>query len=143
MGGFLLSEKYRLEVHWDRADYGNEGVCYLRNAYFCGPVLRIAEKINSNDNINLDFYKQYIILTRNVYVANLSWGIAESSKDRVIIKDAKITHDTELNRVPKLKDSDYLVIDTSGHENEGHAYNFVYPTYVIDCDSNLYDFSKK
>jgi hypothetical protein len=143
MGSFLLSEKYKLEIHWEKTNYENDGICNLENAYFSGPVLSIAEKIKPNDNINLDFYKQYIVLTKNVYVANLSWGDVINGDNKVVLKTAKITHDTELNRVPKLKNTDYLVVDTSGHENEGHAYNFVYPTYVINIDSNLYDFNKK
>ena len=143
MEKFLLSERYRLEVHWDDTVYDKEGECRLVGAYFTGPVLSNAEKINDNDFILLDFYNQYIVLTKGIYVAKLLWDsvtYTESSK-KVLLLGAKIIHDTELNRVPKLKASDFLVINTSDHEAEVHAFNPVYKTYVINEANDLYNFN--
>lgn len=137
----LLGEKYRLELHWKKAIYENSGVCKLIDAYFFGPALQIAEKINENDSINIDFYKQYIIFVKNIYVVKLSWQEVAYNKDGTVsLKDAKLTHYSELNRVPRLKDSDYLVIDTQNHEAAVHHLNLVYVSYVVNENGVLYKF---
>lgn len=136
-----LGEKYRLELHWEKANYDREGLCKLPGAYFSGPALQMAAKINSNDSINLDFYKQYLILVDNVYVAKLSWKeVVYNKNNTVTLKEAIISHDTELNRVPKLKDSDYIVIDTEKHEEETHNFYMSYDCFVIKEDGSLYNF---
>lgn len=144
MGRFLLAERYRLELHWDKVIYDNPGECKFVNARFKGPALQDAARLQENDHIMLDFFSQYIIFVKNVYVGKFSWGGVEYNADRSItLKDAKLTHDTELNKVPKLNDTDYLVIDTSGHEEAMHQYNLLYKTYVIDNNSELYNFKEK
>jgi hypothetical protein len=45
-----------------------------------------------------------------------------------------------LNRVPKLASTDYLIIDTRGHDVENHHFNLVYKTYVVNEDTQLYKF---
>ena len=141
MEKFMLSERYKLEIHWKKAIYEQEGICKLEECYFSGPALKMAAKINNNDNINLDFYKQYVILVRNVYVAKLSWGEVIYNKDNTIsLKDAKMTHSTELNRVPKLKNTDYIVVDTQKHEAAIHHLHLVYESFVVDENGELYKF---
>lgn len=141
MAKFTFGERYRLEIRWDGVTYERPGICKLINAYFTGPVLKEALRINDNDHIMLDFYNQYAIFVRNVYVGKLSWSeVVYNGDGTITIKDAKITHDTELNRVPQLRDSDYLVIDTSNHEIEKHPFNLLYTTYVVNAAGELYDF---
>lgn len=141
MDKFFLSERFRLELKWKSAIYNADGICNLKGAYFCGPALSDAERINSNDYILIDFYRQYMIIVDNVYVAKFSWGEVVYNNDGTIsLNDAVISHDTELNKVPKLKDNDYLVIDTENHEDEKHAYNLVYRTYVVNETTSLYKF---
>jgi hypothetical protein len=138
-----LGERYKLELHWEKAIYETKGICKLENATFSGPALSDAEEVQPNDNILLDFYSQYIVLVKNVYVAKLSWGAVKYNKGNTIsLMDAKITHDTELNRVPKLKDNDYLVIDTSDHEIAIHMFHLTYKTYVVDDSGEQYNFRK-
>jgi len=108
----FLGERYKLELHWEKVKYEQDGMCKLIGAYFSGPVLSNAEKINDNDNIKLDFFTQYLVFVKNVYVGDLSWGEVTYKDKKVILKDAIITHDKELNKVPKLRDTDYLVIIT-------------------------------
>jgi len=137
----LLGEKYKLEIHWNKALYENEGLCKLQDAYFSGPALSMAQKINSNDHINIDFFKQYFIVIKNVYVAKLEWGEVVYNKDgTVTLKDAVISHSTELNKVPKLGHTDYLVIDTEQHEEATHAFHLVYESFVVNEDGILYQF---
>lgn len=137
---FKISEKYTLKLSWDKAIYDTPGVCSFVGAKFSGPVLSIANKINSNEFINLDFYKQYLIFVKNIYIGKFSWGEVEYKDNYVSLKNAKVTHDTELNKVPKLRDRDYILIDTSNHEETKHAYNLVYTSYVLNEEGVLYDF---
>ncbi len=141
MSRFLLSERYRLELHWKKAVYEKEGVCCLDGAYFSGPVLKTAEKINSDDSINLDFYKQYLVFVKNVYIAVMGWEeVVYNGDGTVTLNDAVIIHGTELNRVPKFKDSDYIVIDTQKHEASTHHMHMVYESFVVDENDDLYRF---
>jgi hypothetical protein len=139
---FSLSEKYRLELHWEKAVYEQEGICKLVDAYFIGPALSIAEKINDNDFLFVDFYKQYYIIVENVYVAKLSWGEVSYNEDGSIVKlkDAYLTHNTELNKVPTFKDTDHIIIDTSDHEMAIHSFNLFYTSYVVNENGILYRF---
>jgi hypothetical protein len=127
----FLGERYKLELHWEKVKYEQDGMCKLIGAYFSGPALSNAEKIIDNDSIKLDFFTQYLVFVKNVYIGDLFWNEVVYNGKKVILKDAKITHDTELNKVPKLKDTDYLVIDTSNHEMALHAFNLLYTTYVV------------
>lgn len=144
MQEFIFSDRFRLELHWGTAVYERDEICKLSNAYFSGPALAEADKINDNDSILLDFFHQYIILVENIYVAKFSWSQVIYNNDNTItLKDTFITHDTELNKVPKLSNTDYLIIDTSNHETETHKYNLVYKTYVVNTDTQLYKFGGK
>lgn len=141
MDKFLLAEQYRLELHWSKAVYEKNGLCRLENAFFSGPALQIANEINLNDSINIDFYKQYIIFVKNVYVAKLSWGEVVYNKDNTVsLKNATLTHDTELNEVPKLRDTDFIVINTQNHEEATHYLHLVYIAYVVNENGILYKF---
>jgi hypothetical protein len=136
----FLGERYKLELHWEKVKYEQDGMCKLIGAYFSGPALSNAEKINDNDSIKLDFFTQYLVFVKNVYIGDLSWNEVVYNGKKVILKDAKIMHDTELNKVPKLRNDDYLVIDTSNHEMALHAFNLLYTTYVVSEGGEPYNF---
>jgi len=140
---FLLSERFRLELHWDTALRPEAGIINLTGAYFSGPAMKQADKINDNDTIRLDFCSQLIVLVTNVYVGDLKWGeVSYNEAEIADLKDARIEYDPTLKGIPNLENKDYLVIDTSGHENEKHAYNLLYPTYVVDRDNELYNYRR-
>jgi len=140
---FLLSERFRLELHWDRVLRPKPGEMHLSGAYFSGPALKEADEINSNDTIRLDFCSQLVILIKSVYVADLYWGEVSYDKNGVVdLKDARIEYDPDIKGIPNLEDKDHLVVDTSGHENEKHLCNLLYPTYVVDRDSELYNYRR-
>ena len=140
--GFFLGDKYRLDLSWDKVDYPKKGVCTLINAKLSGPALQFAEKIQDNNHITLDFCKQYFVLINNMYLGKLSWGTVEYLNEGTVkLYDCSITHDTELNKVPNLNNQDKLVIDTSGHDAEVHAFNPVYNTYVTNVDWQVYNFT--
>lgn len=143
MEEFSLSERYRLELHWDRVSYERDGVCNVIGATFRGPALSEALQLENNDHILLDFFQQYFIVVDNVYVAKFSWGEVKYNNDGTItLKDATIKHDTELNKAPTFNNTDYLIIDTSNHEVETHPFNPVYRTYVVNEDISLYKFGR-
>jgi hypothetical protein len=140
---FSLSERYRLELHWKKVLRPKAGVMHLTDAYFSGPALKQADKINDNDTIRLDFCSQLIVLVKSVYVADLHWGEVVYNKDgSAVLKNARIEYDTDLKGIPNLETKDHLVINTAGHENEKHLYNMLYPTYVVDKQSELYDYRR-
>ena len=144
MQEFIFSDRFRLELHWESTTYEQDGICKLSSVYFSGPALVEAGRIKDNDNIMLDFFQQYLVLVDNVYVAKFSWGqVIYNKDDTITLKNAYITHDTELNKVPKLMDTDHLIIDTSNHESEVHQFNPLYKTYVVNTDTQLYKFGGK
>jgi len=141
---FSLSEKFSLALRWEYVVYNLDGICELHNAYFSGPVLNLAQAVEPNDFIMLDFYSQYIHIVNGTFVAKFHWGEVKYVEDskKILLKNAYITHDTELNRVPKLSSCDWLLIDTSNHTSDVHQTNFVYKTYVMKEDKNLHKFGK-
>jgi len=139
----LLGERYKLELHWKKVIRPTAGEMHLVDAYFSGPALAQADKINDNDTIRLDFCSQLVVLVKSVYVADLKWAEVVYNKNKTItLKGAKIEYDPELKGIPNLEYKDYLIIDTAGHENEKHLFNLLYPTYVIDRDSEIYDYRR-
>jgi len=140
MDKFLLSERYRLEIHWDSLIYKEER-CLFNGAIFSGPALSLANKIESNDSIILDFYSQYIKFVSGIYVGKFSWGEVKYKDGNVLLENA-ILIQAELNSTPKLKKTDYLVIDTLNHEEVIHAYNPMYKTFVVNKESGCYNFNK-
>lgn len=137
----MSNDKYKLDLTWDKVEYNKEGLCKIHNAIFSGPALQEAEKIADDDHISLDFYRQYYILAKNVYIAELNWKKVEYLDNGTVkLHDCYLTHDTELNRVPTLNDSDMLVIDTKGHDREEHGFNFTYKAYVVNIDKQVYNF---
>lgn len=143
MKKFLLSERHRLELHWDDAVYEQDGICKLKNAFFSGPALSSAAKISGDEFISLDFCNQYYILAHKVYVAKFSWGNVTYNKDGTVsLEPAILSNDVVLNKVPKFGKTDYIVIDTVGHEEGEHNYNFVYYSFLVKETGELYNFRK-
>jgi hypothetical protein len=136
---FLLSEKYRLELRWKSTSY-NDGACELKKAYFTGPALSIASRIGDNEYIYLDFFKQYFPALVNVYVAKFKWGTVIYNGDGTVSLRNAFIIDSKVNIAPKLKNNDYIVIDTSAHTVKKHGFNLVYKSYVIDKSGNMYKF---
>jgi hypothetical protein len=141
--GYFISEKFRLEIYWEDTVYLQEGRCGLIGAYFSGPALQIAQKINDTDHIMLDLYSQYLLLVKGAYVVKLEWSGVEYADGKIYLSNCYITHNEELNTVPKLKADDYFVIDTSDHEFSVHQYSLVYKTILINEDHSMYRFNNE
>jgi hypothetical protein len=139
MEKFSISEKYRLEVHWNQVSYNLDEIALLKGCYLSGPVLSNILKLNEVDYMDLDFVNQYTIFIDNYYIARLSWQGVHYIKNKIFLKNVKLEN-KNVNVVPKLKYDDYIVIDTQNHEEELHPYFFVYTSYLLNMDGTLYDF---
>ena len=133
---FILDE-YRLELHWDGVDKNKDDSCNLYGTYFSGPVISRAEKINPGDNITLDFTPQYSRIITSYYFVKLLWGQLEYKDEKVILQDV-VMRGEFVNRVSNLKDSDYIIIDTSQHDGNKHLYSLVYRASVINESGEEY-----
>ena len=142
MENFLISERFRLELHWKKCIHSKAGEMHFTDAYFSGPVLKQAEKMNDSDHITLDFSGQTMIIVKGVYTGTFVWNGVEYGDGKIFLKAAVMLYDKDLKNIPKLNDSDYLVIDTRDHENEKHNYNALYTTYVVNKGDELYDYRR-
>lgn len=144
MNEFLLSEMFRLEIRWESVSYTQDGICTFKNAYFTGPVLQVAQRLNDKDKMLLDFYSQYIKLVKGTYVGKFSWEGVNYSEDgkKAYFNLATLEHSSELNNVPTLNSDDYFIVDASDHTSDKHENNLVYKTYLINADSTVYRFDK-
>jgi len=139
MGKFMISEKFRLEIHWKKVRYEIDQIALIEGCYLSGPVLKEAAKLNDQDFIDLDFVNQYLVFVDHYYIARLSWDGVEYKPNKIFLKNVRLEN-INLNVVPKLNNNDYVVVDAKNHEEEKHAYHFVYPAYLIKQDGTLYDF---
>lgn len=137
---FMLSERYKLELHWNGLNYDKDGVCLFTGAYFSGPAINNALPLQANDHIMLDFYRQYFVLVPKPYIGKFSWGEVIYKENKIFLRDSKLENTDLLNKVPKLNSNDYLVIDTENHEEAIHSFNFLYKTYVIKETGDEYNF---
>jgi len=138
MKEFMISEKFRMEIHWKKVSY-KEGIDNIQGCYLSGPVLKEVEQLNEEDFIKLDFSNQYIIFVKNYYIAKLSWSGVKHTPEKIFIYNTKLEN-MNINVVPKLRNNDYIVIDTENHEDEKHQYSMTYHSYLLKADGQLYNF---
>lgn len=139
MKEFLISEKYRLEIHWEKVIYENDNMSKLVGCYLSGPVLREVQQLQENDYIDLDFGNQYTILISHYFILRLSWVGVTHTSDKIFLNDA-IVKNIKLNDVPKLGNSDYIVVDTSDHEDGKHHIVLTYRSYLVNELGEIYSF---
>lgn len=119
--------KYRLELHWSSVEYNEDDLVVLKGAYFTGPVLSDAAKLNDVDKLTLDMTKQHAILPamEDYYQALLNWKGVEYKEDKVYLKEVAI-RGKYINSLEKLENEDWILIDCREHEEELHPYLLVY-----------------
>jgi len=142
MKEFMISERYKLEVHWEKVRYEDKGTAIIEGCYLCGPVLKELEQLNEKDFIKLDFANRYIIFVKGYYIAKLSWKGVRHIPEKIFLQNVELVNE-DINTLPKLYDNDYIVIDTKNHEDEKHQYHMTYPAYLLKADGVLYDFGSK
>jgi hypothetical protein len=136
---FSFAEKYRLELRWNKIRYVEDQKAVLEGCYFTGPVLNEMLILNQEDSISLDFVNQYLIFVESFYIASLSWKEVRHTPNKIFLFNV-LLENRYLNVVPKLKNNDYIIIDTSKHEDEEHLYNLVYTSYLVNENGELYNF---
>lgn len=134
-----LRKKYILEFHWSGTKYVDSGEMELFGTYFTGPVLSEAARINPDDNIILDFSDMYCLFLPHFYLANLSWMGVDYNNNKVLLDNA-VLKGNFVSKVPKWNGGDYIVIDTSKHEEHLHAFNLTYRAFVVNRDGEVYKF---
>lgn len=139
MDKFLISEKYRLEFHWDKVRYNKDGIALIDGCYFGGPAVKEIEVFNESDFIDLDFSNQYIIFLANFYIARLFWKNAKRRDTQIFLYDVRLEN-KNINVVPKLRHNDYIVVDTKNHEEQTHKFYLTYMSYLLKSDETLYKF---
>jgi len=117
--------KYRLELRWDKVSYPEEDVAVIKGAYFCGPVLQEAAKINENDQLILDMTPQHLVFIPDYYQAVLKWKGVEYLDDKIFLKGATIKG-KYVNSVATLRDTDWVLIDCTEHEVKSHPFHIAY-----------------
>lgn len=127
---YFCREKYKLELHWGAAEKVRDGACVLKGAYFFGPAIKIAKKINSADSINIDLTPQYSKVISTYYFIKLSWNTVEYKDDKVYLGDVVLTGDF-VNELSRLDNTDGILMDTEKHEEKYHMYNLVYRGMVL------------
>jgi hypothetical protein len=117
--------RYRLELHWNKVEYPTGNVAVLKGAYFTGPVLKEAAKVNPNDQLMLDMTYQHMIFIPEYYQALLQWKGVEYKGDKIFLVGATLKG-KYINSVDTLGDSDFILIDCKEHEEEEHPFHLVY-----------------
>lgn len=148
MEKFLISERYRLDIRWDRAIKEKEGLVRLEGCTFSGPVLNEVVGINNKDKLRLDFGSQYRVFVDAYYVLTFSWNDFERKEQIFYLKNALLKSE-RLKFSPPINDKDHIAIDTESHdtnnirmsEDEGFI-PLSYKAYLLKEDGSLYNFSK-
>jgi hypothetical protein len=136
---FRIADKFRLEIHWSRAIYEQDGIAKLDRCYLSGPVIQEVEDMNPKDTMYLDFGNQYKVFTPYYYIALFSWDGVNRVIDRINLNNVVLIN-RDVNCVPKFNNDDFILVDTTNHENEKHQMYLTYPSYLIKYDGERYDF---
>jgi hypothetical protein len=139
----LCREKYRLELHWEGVSYHTDQVARLEGAFFSGPVLKNALRLEAPDFIDMDLTPQLLTLLDGYYIIRLDWQGVKYSEDgsKIHLAGATLTN-TVLKEFHKIEDSDHIVIDTEKHEEKTHAFHLVYDSTLVRSDSEPYKYEK-
>lgn len=135
----LLSEKFRLEIHWDKSIYNQDGVVKFEECYLSGPAVKEVEQMNQKDSITMDFSNQYRIFINDFYTAIFFWDGVRQTSEKIYLYNVMLKN-KYMNSVPRLKDDDYIVVDTKNHVPEKHPFFLIYPSFLIRADGELYKF---
>jgi hypothetical protein len=115
-----IPQPNQLWLSWKEAHLEGDGRVLLKKAFFHGPVLKDYLALEEAGHIYLDFTKHFIVLIPRPYVVKVEWkGILNQGPGGVYFKKV-IIEDTTLGHLNKVKNSDSILLDCSGHtvENE-------------------------
>lgn len=139
MNHYLCREKYRLELHWDEIIYCNDKEAVLKGAYFCGPALKDAAKIEAPDFIDLDLTPQLITVLDSYYIVRFAWKGVKYVAEKIVLEEAVFLN-AHLKSLHKFERGDSVLVNTANHEEEKHPYHLVYESQVIRGDKEPYKY---
>ena len=67
-----IKEKYKLYLSWGKVITGRNTI-FLKDAFFYGPVLKEAAKLEGPDFILLDITEQFFHALKTFFIVKLSW----------------------------------------------------------------------
>ena len=138
---FRVSERFRLEIHWNGVEYERDGIASIQGCRLTGPVLKEVSQLKEKDGVSLDFANQYRIFVPSYYIADLEWHGVKHTPNKIFLYNTTLTN-KYVNSVPKLHSNDYIIVDTKDHEDTKHQHNLTYPSYLIKHDGEIYNFSE-
>jgi len=133
-----VKEKYKLYLSWDKIKQG-DGVIFLDEAKFHGPVLKEMMKLENNDFILLDLTKQFSKAFNSFFITKLSWSGVRYTNGRICLGDA-ILHSISVDKVIELLSTDYILINTEDHQEHNHEFNLTYPAVVCNSYGDRLEF---
>jgi hypothetical protein len=134
---------YILFIKWVKANYdvSDTNKILLEGVYMSGPVLKYAAKVAPNDNIRLDFTAQYSSEISDYYIATLRWGDVRYAGGIIYLGDCVL--DCKYKDVlPSINNDDYIVVDTSLHEEVTHPYFLNYTAELYSAFGEAYAFKR-
>jgi hypothetical protein len=130
----LIQEGYRLDFHWKGMRYEGD-TAYFESAWFTGPVIQKAAKVEGDNYMDLDFTEQNmrsgIFLPSYYYIARLKWRGAIYSALGIELTECTLDH-RKTGSLKALKDGMRFHIDCSKHEHHTHHRFLVYPAWVVN-----------
>ncbi len=139
MAEFDIANKYLLEVHWKGVEFINTTNLKVSGCVLSGPATSEISSINKEDYIRLDFSNQYVVLVKDYYISNLSWNGYSKTGNNFNLHNV-ILKTMYPGKIQSIAASDYIMIDTSDHEDDKHNYNLNYKSYLIKQGGELYNF---
>lgn len=111
--------KYRLELRWESVSCSKGDVAILKGAYFSGPVLKDAEKLQDEDKLIIDMTQQHWVFPpmQDFYQATLFWKGVEYKGDRIFLKEARI-EGKYVNSIAPLTNDNWILIDCKEHDTK-------------------------
>jgi len=134
-----FNDRFRLEIRWEKVYYEIDGLAKFKNCYLTGPVLKELDRLNKEDYIFLDFSKQYKLFIPSYYIAKFYWNGVKYF-DSIIKLDEVLLENKYITSVPKLKNDDFIIVDTSNHTDDKHSMYLTYDAYLIRYDNTPYTF---
>jgi hypothetical protein len=126
-------ERYKLIFRWAGVSYDGS-VATFNKAWFTGPVLKIAQQVQPNDYISLDFtaqnLKSGLFIPDNFYIANLRWKEVKYAEDAVMLGSCTLSHNRS-GSLKELQDGFEFIIDCFKHDETTHYKFLVYPAWVV------------
>jgi hypothetical protein len=136
-----IKQKYTLYFDWENIRY-EDSVAAFDRAFFHGPVMENANRIEPNTYIDLDFTPQNLsscglFIPENFYIARLSWGDVKYHEDNVVeLFNCTLSHNKG-GTLRNLQDGQYFILNCERHEETIHHKFLTYEVWVMNNEDNV------